>query len=139
MDPRKNPYAPGAGTPPPELAGRDELLEEAAVALDRIRGRLSAKSLMVVGLRGTGKTVLLNRIANDAEARGLTTLFLEAPENLSLPGLLAPALRTALLRMSRSQAAACPNSRPSRDAPRATQSGSSASSRSGRSTRTLLR
>ena len=106
MDPRKNPYAPGAGTPPPELAGRDELLEEAAVALDRIRGRLSAKSLMVVGLRGTGKTVLLNRIANDAEARGLTTLFLEAPENLSLPGLLAPALRTALLRMRRSRAAA---------------------------------
>lgn len=36
MDPRKNPYAPGAGTPPPELAGRDELLERAAIGLDRI-------------------------------------------------------------------------------------------------------
>ena len=106
MDPRRNPYAPGAGTPPPELAGRDELLEEAAIALDRIRNRLAAKSLMIVGLRGTGKTVLLNRIAVDAEARGFTTLFLEAPEKLSLPGLLAPALRTALLKMSRRQAAA---------------------------------
>ena len=106
MDPRKNPYAPGAGTPPPELAGRDELLEEAAIALDRIRNRLAAKSTMIVGLRGTGKTVLLNRIARDAEARGFTALFLEAPENLSLPGLLAPALRTALLKMSRSHAAA---------------------------------
>ncbi len=106
MDPRRNPYAPGAGTPPPELAGRDELLEEAAIALDRIRNRLAAKSLMIVGLRGTGKTVLLNRIVVDAEARGFTTLFLEAPEKLSLPGLLAPALRTALLKMSRRQAAA---------------------------------
>ena len=106
MDPRRNPYAPGAGTPPPELAGRDELLEEAAIALDRIRNRLAAKSTMIVGLRGTGKTVLLNRIAHDAEARGFTALFLEAPENLSLPGLLAPALRTALLKMNRSHAAA---------------------------------
>ena len=105
MDPRTNPYAPGAGTPPPELAGRDELREEAAIALDRIRAGLAAKSLMIVGLRGTGKTVLLNRIARDAETRGFTTLFLEAPENLSLPGLLAPALRAALLKMSRSRAA----------------------------------
>ena len=105
MNPRTNPYAPGAGTPPPELAGRDELLEEAAIALDRIRAGLAAKSLLIVGLRGTGKTVLLNRIARDAETRGFATLFLEAPENLSLPGLLAPALRTALLRMSRSRAA----------------------------------
>ena len=105
MDPRKNPYAPGAGTPPPELTGRDELLEEAAIALDRIRGRLAAKSLMIVGLRGTGKTVLLNRIARDAEARGFTTLFLEAPEHLSLPALLAPALRTALMKIDRSRAA----------------------------------
>ncbi len=106
MDPRTNPYAPGAGTPPPELAGRDELREEAAIALHRIRAGLAAKSLMIVGLRGTGKTVLLNRIARDAETRGFTTLFLEAPENLSLPGLLAPALRAALLKMSRSRAAA---------------------------------
>jgi len=69
MDPRSNPYAPGAGSPPPELAGRDELLERASIALDRIRAGLAAKSLLLVGLRGVGKTVLLNRIRNDAEAK----------------------------------------------------------------------
>ncbi len=106
MDPRKNPYSPGAGTEPPELSGRDELLEEAAIALDRTRSGLAAKSLVVLGLRGTGKTVLLNRITRNAEARGLATVFLEAPEDPSLPGLLAPALRTALLKLSRQRRAA---------------------------------
>ena len=81
-------------------------MEEAAIALDRIRGGLAAKSLVIVGLRGTGKTVLLNRIARDAEGRGFAAIFLEAPEDLSLPSLLAPALRVSLLKMSRSRAAA---------------------------------
>ena len=58
MDPRKNPYAPGAGTPPPELAGRGELIERAAIALDRIRERRAARSFIFYGLRGDGKTVL---------------------------------------------------------------------------------
>ena len=84
MDPRSNPYAPGAGSPPPELAGRDELLERASIALDRIRAGLAAKSLLLVGLRGVGKTVLLNRIRNDAEANGFATIFIEAPETRSL-------------------------------------------------------
>ena len=101
MDPRSNPYAPGAGTPPPELAGRDELLERAAIALDRIRGGLAAKSLLLVGLRGVGKTVLLNRIRNDAEARGFATIFIEAPEKRSLPAMLAGPLRAALLKLDR--------------------------------------
>ena len=105
MDPRTNPYAPGAGTPPPELAGRDDVIEEAAVALDRIRGGLAAKSLLMVGLRGVGKTVLLNRICRDAEIRGFNTLLLEAPEHRSLPGLLAAPLHSALLKMSRRAAA----------------------------------
>jgi hypothetical protein len=52
MDPLKNPYAPGAGTPPPELAGRDDLIERAAVALDRIRAGRAARSLILHGLRG---------------------------------------------------------------------------------------
>ena len=69
MDPRRNPYAPGAGTPPPELAGRDALIEDAGVALDRIRNGLAAKSMLMVGLRGVGKTVLLNRICHDARRR----------------------------------------------------------------------
>src|SRR5260370_35508364 len=104
MDPRKNPYAPGAGTPPPELAGRDDLIERAAIALDRIRAGRAARSLILHGLRGVGKTVLLNRIELDAGARGFSTVKIEAPEERSLPALLSPALRTALLRLNRVQA-----------------------------------
>lgn len=104
MDPRTNPYAPGAGTPPPELAGRDDILERAAIALDRIRAHRAARSVILHGLRGVGKTVLLNRIRLDAEARGIATVRIEAPEERSLPALLAPALRSALLRLRRLEA-----------------------------------
>ena len=103
MDPRQNPYSPGAGTPPPELAGRDELIERAAVALDRIRAGKPARSVVLYGLRGVGKTVLLNRIRLDAEARGIASVRMEAPEERSLPALLIPALRAALLRLSRGE------------------------------------
>jgi len=105
MDPRRNPYAPGAGTPPPELAGRDELIERAAVALDRIGDGRPDKSLVLVGLRGVGKTVLLNRILQDAEHRGLACVRLEAPEDRSLPAILAPALRGTLIKLDRTKAA----------------------------------
>jgi hypothetical protein len=101
MDPRTNPYAPGAGTPPIELAGRDEAIEQAAVALDRIRAGRAAKSLIFYGLRGVGKTVLLNRISRDAEARGIVAANMEAPEGRSLPALLAPSLRAALIGLDR--------------------------------------
>jgi hypothetical protein len=104
MDPRRNPYAPGAGAPPPELAGRDALIERAAVALDRIRAGRHDKSIIVVGLRGVGKTVLLNRVQLDAENRGIHGVRLEAPEDRSLPGILAPALRASLLKMDRARA-----------------------------------
>ncbi|QSR84354.1 ATP-binding protein [Methylacidimicrobium sp. B4] len=103
MDPRKNPYAPGAGTPPPELAGRDAWIERAAIALDRIRSGRSARSLILHGLRGVGKTVLLNRIEVDAEARGFASVKIEAPEGRSLPALLIPILRVILLRLDRGQ------------------------------------
>ena len=105
MDPRLNPYAPGAGTPPPELAGRNETIERAAIALDRIRSGRSASSLIFYGLRGVGKTVLLNRIRLDAEARRIVTVRMEAQEERSLPALMAPALRAALLRLDRMEAA----------------------------------
>ena len=101
MDPRKNPYAPGAGTPPPELAGRDDLLERAAIALDRIRAGRAARSLILHGLRGVGKTVLLNRIETDVEARGFASVHVEAPEGRSLPAILIPVVRVALLRLDR--------------------------------------
>ena len=105
MNRRTNPYAPGAGTPPPELVGRDELIEDADIALDRLRNGLAAKSLLMVGLRGVGKTVLLNRILLDATDRGFECVLIEAPENRSLPGTLAGPLNSALIRMSRSAAA----------------------------------
>lgn len=100
MDPVSNPFAPGAGTPPPELAGRDELLETVRVALARVRRGLPSKSVLMVGLRGVGKTVLLDQMRDDAEAEGIHTLRVEAPENRSLPAILAPQLRQALLRLS---------------------------------------
>jgi hypothetical protein len=105
MDPVSNPFAPGAGTPPPELAGRDELRETIRVAIERVRRRLSTKSVLMVGLRGVGKTVLLDCMRDDAEGAGIQTMRIEAPENRSLPALLAPELRQAMLRLSRNQQA----------------------------------
>lgn len=105
MDPASNPFAPGAGAPPPELAGRDELLETVRVTLARVRARRAAKSVLMVGLRGVGKTVLLDRMRDGAEADGIHTLRIEAPESRSLPALLAPELRLALLRLSREERA----------------------------------
>lgn len=101
MDPVKNPYSPGAGTPPPELAGRDHLRETVRIALERIRLGNPAKSAIMVGLRGVGKTVLLDQMRNDAEASGIHTVRIEAPESRSLPAILAPQLRLALLRLSK--------------------------------------
>src|SRR5271169_6686532 len=105
MDSIKNPYSPGAGSPPPELAGRDALRDQLRIALARIREGRPAKSVLMVGLRGVGKTVLLDQIRKDAEETGIYALRIEAPENKSLPALLAPQLRQALLRLSRVQAA----------------------------------
>ncbi len=103
MDPVFNPYSPGAGTQPPELAGRDGLREEVRIAIERTRHGMPAKSILMVGLRGVGKTVLLDRMRNDAENSGIQTLRIEAPEKKSLPALIAPQLRQALLRLSRNE------------------------------------
>ena len=93
MDPFRNPYAPGAGTPPPELAGRDELREAVRVTLARVRLGRPAKSVLMVGLRGVGKTVLLDRMREEAEGEGLQAVSVESPEERSLPATLAPGLR----------------------------------------------
>jgi hypothetical protein len=105
MDPISNPFAPGAGTPPPDLAGRDELRDTVRIALERVRRGRATKSVLMVGLRGVGKTVLLDRMRDDAEAAGIHTVRIEAPEGRSLPGILAPQLRLALLRLSRNEQA----------------------------------
>lgn len=105
MDPVSNPYAPGAGSPPPELAGRGDVREAVRVCIERLRRGRAAKSVLMVGLRGVGKTVLLDQMRNDAEGTGAHTIRIEAPENRSLPALLAPQLRLALLRLNRIEAA----------------------------------
>ncbi|MGC1646297.1 MAG: ATP-binding protein [Candidatus Sulfotelmatobacter sp.] len=101
MDSVRNPYSPGAGSPPPELAGRDLLREQLRVVLARILHGKPAKSVLMVGLRGVGKTVLLDQVRRDAEAVGIYALRIEAPENKSLPAILAPQLRQGLLRLSK--------------------------------------
>lgn len=96
MDPFRNPFAPGAGSPPPELAGRAALLDQAALTLARIKAGKPARSMMLVGLRGVGKTVLLNKIRQLAENAGYRTVSIEAHENKPLPALLLPPLRQLL-------------------------------------------
>lgn len=105
MDPYRNPFAPGAGSRPPELAGRDAILEAAKTSCIRaLKGR-SARSLMLLGLRGTGKTVLLNEIGRIAESEGLLTSKLGAPEGESLASLLYPEMRKVLRSLSSAEAA----------------------------------
>lgn len=99
MDPTLNPYAPGAGTQPPELAGRDQIMESARVALVRTRNGLHAKGQILLGLRGVGKTVLLNRIRELAIEEASRPILIEAPENRRLPELLVPHLRQLLRRL----------------------------------------
>lgn len=99
MDPVTNPYAPGAGSQPPELAGRDEILKRTSVTLERVKLGRASKSFMLVGLRGVGKTVLLNKIQTIAEEGGYIAALIEVPENKSLPALLIPVLRKILFRL----------------------------------------
>lgn len=103
MDPVRNPFAPGAGTPPPELSGRAELLDRAGIALERTRAGRSEKSLILVGLRGVGKTVLLNEIRAQAERIGYATCPIEAHEAKPLAALLIPQLRRILLGLDRAE------------------------------------
>lgn len=101
MDNIKNPFSPGAGSPPPELAGRDGVLEQARVLLGRVRAKRPEKSLLLTGLRGVGKTVLLNEIERMALNTGYRTILVEAHEGKSLAVLLAPHLRRLLFDLDR--------------------------------------
>lgn len=101
MDNIKNPFSPGAGSPPPELAGRDSILEQARVLLGRVRAKRPEKSLVLTGLRGVGKTVLLNEIEYLARDSGYRTILIEAHEGKSLAVLLAPHLRRVLFELDR--------------------------------------
>jgi len=105
MDQVRNPYAPGAGNPPPQLAGREGLLRDCMVTLQRIAAGRPAQSMILVGLRGVGKTVLLVRIAELAQANAYRTLSAEAHERKTLAELLVPGLRAALIAYSTKEAA----------------------------------
>jgi AAA ATPase domain len=105
MDPVHNPFAPGAGSAPPALTGRDAIRKDVDIRLKRLRLGRPAKSVMLVGLRGVGKTVLLDQMRKDAEGAGIQTVRIEAPEDRSLPAILAPPLRLALLHLSKKEAA----------------------------------
>ena len=96
MDRRTNPFAPGAGLQPPELAGRDELIENARIDMERVIAGRQTKSMMLLGLRGVGKTVLLNRLLKIANELGFQTIKIEAPEGGTLPDLIVPELRRIL-------------------------------------------
>ena len=90
MDRIKNPFSPGAGSPPPELAGREGILEQARVLLGRVLGKRPEKSILLTGLRGVGKTVLLNEIERMALNVGYRTILIEAHEDKRLAALLIP-------------------------------------------------
>jgi AAA ATPase domain len=101
MNPLNNPFSPGAGSPPPELAGRAPILEQARITLGRIKAGRPERSLLMIGLRGVGKTVLLNEIRKLAEDIGYKTVFIEAHENKPLAALLLPPLRQLLISLDR--------------------------------------
>lgn len=105
MDALRNPFAPGAGTPPPKLAGRDDILRRTEITLERVKAGRPAKSFIVVGLRGVGKTVLLNEVYERATSLGYEAVQIEARESTNLPQLLIPKLRQILLRLDRMQQA----------------------------------
>ena len=101
MDKIKNPFSPGAGSPPPELAGRDGILEQARVLLGRVKAGRPEKSLLLTGLRGVGKTVLLNEMERMAQRDGFRTILVEAHGGKPLAVLLAPHLRRLLFDLDR--------------------------------------
>jgi len=101
MDPIRNPFSPGAGSPPPELVGRGAILEQARILLGRVRLGRPEKSMLLTGLRGVGKTVLLNEISKLARDAGYRTVFIEAHEDKPLGPLVALQLKTVLFELDR--------------------------------------
>jgi hypothetical protein len=101
MNPIKNPFSPGAGSPPPELVGRDPILEQARILLGRVRAGRSEKSILLTGPRGVGKTVLLNEVERLARSEDFRVVSFEAHENKPLGPLMAAHLRPLLFELDR--------------------------------------
>lgn len=100
MDPRKNPYAPGAGTKPPALVGRDRQIESFDILLERLENGYVERSMIVTGLRGVGKTVLLDVFREKAEARDWATVEWEVEKNAAFAPKMAAHVRRALLQIA---------------------------------------
>lgn len=107
MDARHNPFVPGAGVQPPELAGRESLIEQVDIALDRTRNGNYANSIILLGLRGVGKTVLLNNLHGQAKSKGFETVKIEIPDTSgsNLARLMVLHLSVVLRRLDRIAAA----------------------------------
>ncbi len=100
MDPRKNPFAPGAGTKPPALVGRDDQIESFDVLLERLENGYAEQSMIITGLRGVGKTVLLEVFREKAEAREWATVEWEVEKNSTFGSKMASQVRRALLQLA---------------------------------------
>lgn len=103
MDPLRNPFSPGAGAPPPELVGRDAILDQARTLFGRMARTRAEKSMILTGLRGVGKTVLLNAIERLARDQDHMTVSVEAEDGLHLAGLIAPHIRNLLYELDRAK------------------------------------
>ncbi|MBB72177.1 MAG: AAA family ATPase [Legionellales bacterium] len=101
MDPIQNPFSPGAGSPPPELVGRESLLNQGNILYARVKQKLAEKSIILTGLRGVGKTVLLNELERFAEKANYKTILFEAHEDKSLAEMLIPPLRQLLYQLDK--------------------------------------
>ena len=97
MDPRRNPYAPGAGTKPPALTGRDKEIQAYEVLIDRLKDGMAGQSMIVTGLPGVGKTVLLNAFEDITVDRGWLAVQREFDEHTSLPAVVARAAQRILV------------------------------------------
>lgn len=103
MDPVKNPYTPNAGSRPPELAGRDEQLEQFRILVARLKSGQTEQSIIAKGLRGVGKTVLLNAFEDMAESEGFLTYYHELTDESSLVEELARDAERALAMLKLSE------------------------------------
>lgn len=101
MDSGLNPFSPNAGSRPPELVGRDDVLRDVRMMVERLPRRLSVQSMLLTGIRGVGKTVLLNEVARRCESSVVFPIYLEATEDRVLAEMLAAPLRMTLLKLDR--------------------------------------
>ncbi|NNH93278.1 ATP-binding protein [Pasteurella multocida] len=100
MDRIKNPFNPGAGSKPPALVGRDQIIEEATIQIKRANLGNSIRSQMLLGLRGVGKTVLLNHISAIAEENNHIITVIEANEEIDLVAVLQSEIQQLLKKLS---------------------------------------